>query len=150
MLRATRQVLGRGRETLTVDATDASEPALVIRFHATTDERYWQLMVGSRIYPLAFDGEAWFSQATGKLLRLRWEATDLQLPSSAGIDRIEWDETFSSSEIAGQRFLTPSTAVYRVNYSRKADRTDWTETRFSDFRRFGATEDVRFEEAALR
>jgi hypothetical protein len=149
MMRATREALQQGEGVFSRD-TSSSEPATVLFFHSTGNERHWQLVIGSRTYALAFDGRAWFSQATGKLLRIRWETTDLHLPASAGITRIEWDETFSTNNIAGRPFLTPGTAVYRVSYSRKVDRTDWTETRFSDFRRFGATENIQFEEAAIR
>jgi len=144
MMRVTSLELGRAQGALSMETSAATEPALVVAFHATAAERYWQLVVASRTYPLAFDGRAWFSQATGKLLRIHWEATDLLLPASAGITRIEWDETFSNSDIAGHSVLTPNTAVYRVHYSWKADRSDWTETRFSGFRRFGATEILQF------
>lgn len=145
MMRVTRDVLRQGQGTLS-----AESGSVVMTFHAAETDRHWQLVIGSRTYPLAFDGSAWFSQATGELVRIHWEATDLHLPASAGIMRIEWDETFSTSDIAGRLFLTPSAATYRVSYAWKAERTDWTETRFSDFRRFGATESVQFEQAALR
>jgi len=144
MMRVTRLELGQPQGALSAETAADAEPELVAAFHATAAERYWQLMVGSGTYPLAFDGRAWFSQATGKLVRIHWEATDPMLPTSAGIIRVEWDETFSTSEIAGQSMLTPTTAIYRVSYSRKTDRSDWTETRFVDFRRFGATETVQF------
>jgi hypothetical protein len=123
---------------------------LVIAFHATAAERYWQLVVGGRTYPVAFDGRAWFSRATGELVRIHWATTDLQLPASTGITRIEWDETFSDNDIAGQPILTPSTAVYRVQYAWQIGRSDWTETRFSDFRRYGSTETLQFAQAAVR
>ncbi len=150
MLRVTRQVLAQKQGSMSRDDTTFAEPSYVVTFHATMANRYWQLVLGSRTYPLAFEGRAWFSDVDGKLLRLRWEATDLRLPASAGITEIEWDETFATSEIAGLPFLTPNVALYRVSYSKSVDRTDWTETRFSDFRRFGATENVRFQEASLR
>ncbi len=144
MMRVTRLEIGLPQGALSAETGANSEPELVAAFHATAAERYWQLMVGSGTYPLAFDGRAWFSQATGRLVRIHWEATDLMLPTSAGITRIEWDEKFSTSDVAGQPMLTPTTALYRVSYSRKTDRSDWTETHFVDFRRFGATETVQF------
>ncbi len=149
MMRATREALHQGDGVFSPD-TSYSEPSTVFTFHSTENDRHWQLMIGARTYAIAFDGRAWFSKATGKLLRIRWETTDLRLPASAGVTRIEWDETFSTNNIAGRPFLTPGTAVYRVSYSQRADRTDWTETRFSDFRRFGASENIQFEEAAIR
>jgi hypothetical protein len=149
MMRVTRQVLARGETNQSIDKTQG-EPTLLVAFHSTESDRHWQLVLGSHTYPLAFDGRAWFSQATGELVRIRWEATDLHLPASAGITRIEWDETFSTTNISGRPFLAPSTAVYRVSYTWKVNRTDWTETRFSDFRRYGSTTDLQFEEAALR
>jgi hypothetical protein len=144
MMRITRLELRRPQGALSSETLAPRETELVVAFHATAAERYWQLMVGSRTYPLAFDGRAWFSQATGKLTRIRWEATDLTLPAGAGITKIEWDETFSPIDIAGHSVLTPTAAIYRVSYSRNVDRSDWTETRFVDFRRFGATESVQF------
>ena len=144
MMRVTRLQLARPQGALTAETGATGETELVMAFHATAADRYWQLVVGSRTYPLAFDGRAWFSVATGKLSRIHWDATDLTLPASAGITRIEWDETFSEHNIAGQSTLTPGTAIYRVSYSQKTDRSDWTETRFVDFRRFGATENVQF------
>lgn len=149
MMWVTRQLLEQGRGTLSADTFPDLKPAVVAEFHVTAADRNWQLVVGSRTYPLAFDGRAWFSRTTGQLVRIQWETADLRLPASAGITRLEWDETFSTGEIAGQAFLTPSTAVYRVDYSRQLDRTDWTETRFSDFRRFGATEIVQFQPSCL-
>ncbi len=145
MLRATLLAMSRGQGNISVDTLANGEPALVVRFHATAAERYWQLVVGSRTYPVAFDATAWFSQSTGELKRIQWHAMDMQLPASAGITRIDWDETFAGNDIAGRLFLTPATATYRVSYSHKTDRTDWTETRFSDFRRYGSTEKVEFE-----
>ena len=73
MMRVTRLELGRPQGALSVETLATSETELVVAFHASAAERYWQLMVGSRTYPLAFDGRAWFSQATGKLIRIHWE-----------------------------------------------------------------------------
>ncbi len=150
MLRVTRHILAEGLGTPSQGAAMSGGATVMLSFHGSTAQHFWQLVVDSRTYPLAFDGRAWFSQETGKLLRLQWQTTDLNLPASAGIARIEWDESFGTSEIAGRTFLTPDKATYRVSYVRRADRTDWTETRFSDFRRYGATENVRYEEAAIR
>lgn len=150
MLLVTREMLSQGQGTISTDTLPTLEPVLVVTFHATAAQRHWQLVVSSRTYPVAFEGRAWFSPATGQLLRIRWETADLRLPSSAGITRIEWDETFAGSEISGHTVLTPSNAIYRVSYNRQIDRTDWTETRFSDFRRYGSTDTVQFEEASLR
>jgi len=150
MLRVTRYMLVAGRGTLHAPNEWSPENALSFEFRAPAAESYWQLVVDARKYPLAFDGQAWFSSDTGRLLRIHWQTIDLKLPASSGITRIEWDETFVTNEIAGRPYLTPDTAVYRVYYSQRADRTDWTETRFSDFRRFGATENVRYGEASLR
>jgi hypothetical protein len=118
-------------------------------FHATEADRYWQLIIGSNTYPLAFDGTAWFSATTGMLERIRWEAANLRLPADSGITRIEWDETFAESDIAGRRFLTPDSALYRVTYAAKIQRTDWTETHFFDFQRYGSTQSVQFDEASI-
>ena len=150
MMRVTRQVLAKGQLSLSAGALASGEPAIVMSFHSSEADRHWQLVIGSRTYPLAFDGRAWFSEATGKLVRIHWEATSLHLPSSAAIARIEWDETFAVNDIAGRPYLTPGSALYRVTYSQRADRTDWTETRFSDFRRYGSTANISFEQAAIR
>lgn len=145
MMRVTREVFSRGRPDLSADGD-----SLVMRFHAGEADRYWQLVIGSAAYPLAFDGTAWFSPVTGKLLRVRWEAVDLHLPASAGIARLEWDETFVTGDIAGRPQLIPDTALYRVSYTRQTARVDWTETHFSDFRRFGSTQSIQFNEASIR
>lgn len=144
MLRVTRNAIAAGR----ADFSNTNS-SLVMTFHSAEADRAWQLVIGGRTYPLAFEGAAWFSAATGKLERIRWEASNLRLPAESGITRIEWDETFGENDIAGQSFLTPDSALYRVTYAAKIQRTDWTETHFSDFRRFGSTQSLQFDEAAI-
>jgi hypothetical protein len=144
MLRVTRNAIAAGRADFST-----ADNSLVMAFHSSEADRAWQLVLGGRTYPLAFDGSAWFSAATGKLERIRWEAANLRLPAESGITRIEWNETFGENNIAGRPFLTPNSALYRVTYAAKIQRTDWTETHFSDFRRFGSTQSVQFDEAAI-
>ncbi len=144
MLRVTRNAIAAGRAEFS-----NSDNSFVMTFHSSESDRAWQLVIGGRTYPLAFDGAAWFSAATGKLERIRWEAVNLRLPAESGIARIEWDESFGANDIAGQSFLTPESALYRVTYAAKIQRTDWTETHFSDFRRYGSTQSVQFDEAAI-
>ena len=144
MLRVTRNAIAAGRGGFSTAGN-----SLVMTFHATEAERAWQLVIGGRTYPLAFDGAAWFSAATGRLERIRWEGANLRLPPESGITRIEWDETFGENDIAGRSFLTPDSALYRVTYAAKIQRTDWTETHFTDFRRYGSTQSVQFDEAAI-
>ena len=144
MLRVTRNAIAAGRADFST-----ADNSLLMTFHATEPDRAWQLVIGGRTYPLAFDGTAWFSAATGKLERIRWEAANLRLPAESGITRIEWDERFAENDIAGRPLLTPDSALYRVTYAAKIQRTDWTETRFSDFRRYGSTQSVQFDEAAI-
>ncbi|HEY4086566.1 MAG TPA: hypothetical protein VGM43_11545 [Bryobacteraceae bacterium] len=143
MLRVTRNAIAAGRADFSTQNN-----SLVTTFHATEADHYWQLVIGGRTYPLAFDGSAQFS-ATGKLERIQWEAANLRLPAASGITRIEWNETFGENNIAGRAFLTPDSALYRVTYASKIQRTDWTETHFSGFRRYGSTQSVQFDEAAI-
>lgn len=150
MPRVTREAMARGLGTLAMDVGEGGAAEIVMQFHATAEEHFWQLVVGARTYALAFNGTAWFSAATGTLTRIRWESTDLQFASGTGIRGIEWDETFRRNEIAGQPFLTPNTAIYRVNYDTNANRTDWTETRFSDYQRYGSSANIQYEAASLR
>jgi len=144
MLRLTRNAIASGRADFST-----ADNSLVMTFHLSEADRAWQLVIGGRTYPLAFDGTAWFSAATGKVERIRWEAANLRLPADSGITRIEWDESFRENDIAGRSFLTPNSALYRVTYAAKIQRTDWTETHFSDFRRYGSTQSVQFDEAAI-
>jgi hypothetical protein len=47
------------------------------------------------------------------------------------------------------RFSHPASALYQVTCDGKIQRTDRTETRLSDFRRYGSTQSVQFDEAAI-
>lgn len=150
MLRATLLAVERGEGSVTAATGGENDAAVEYSFHANGEDQYWQLMVGGATYPLAFEGRVWFSRTTGEVERIRWTSTALRLPASTGITQVEWDETFSGTEIAGVQMVTPRTAMYRVRYAESTQRTDWTETRFSEFRRYGSTATVQFAEAGIR
>jgi len=145
MLRVTRQGIMHHRADMATRVGPGGVEEFGVTFRVMADEDAWTLTVNSQIYPVTFDGTAWFSSSTGDIAEIDWRSLNLSVPSSTGIAQIEWTTLFGDTQVSGQHFVVPVQADYRVIYQDRIGRTDWTETHFTNFRRFGALSTIDFE-----
>jgi len=144
ILNITRYALARG-DTLRGDVTTYfAEPAVETHFHVNSREMGWLLVVGSSTYSLEFDGTAVFSSHDGRLLEISWRASRPHLPRYYGIEALSWTTSFSPSLIGGAAVVVPVRSTYRVDYTAAAHRTEWMESTFLNYRRFGASSELTF------
>jgi len=144
VLSVTRDALARGNALRSDSAEISDEPAIATHFHVGGREMGWLLVVGSSTWSLDFDGTAVFSVKDGSLLEISWRSSEPDLPGYCGIQALSWTTYFSSSPIGGTATVVPMRSTYRVEYTAAAHRTEWTESRFLNYRRFGATSELTF------
>jgi hypothetical protein len=103
----------------------------------------WNLTVASRTYAMPFTGRVWVSQATGDILRIEWQASNL--PEETGLSKLVWRVDFRRDQVAGQDYFIPYRAFYSVAYRGPGDREDFNMTHFSQFQRYGSEIALRFD-----
>jgi hypothetical protein len=144
VLRVTRDALARGNSLVSHDFNEAGEPVVTARFHASAPAMGWLITVAASTYTLDFDGTALFSDDTGRLLEITWRARP-NLLGCYGIETLSWTTSFTSSMVGGAAIVVPVKSSYRVAYSTATHRSEWTESTFSNYRRFGATAELKFD-----
>jgi hypothetical protein len=144
VLTVTRGAFGHPGILVTTGVSDDCQPLIEVRFHVRAREMGWLLVVGSSTHALDFDGVALFSALNDRLLEIDWRAASPRLPLEYGIDTVSWTISFSVSLIAGAAVVVPVGSKYRVNYIAAAHRTEWVESTFLNYRRFGTTSDLTF------
>lgn len=144
VLSITRDALARGNALRSDTKKDSDEPAVATHFHVSGREMGWLLVVGSSTYSLDFEGTALFSANDGSLLEITWRSSRPDLPRYCGIEALSWTTSFSPSLIAGAAIVVPVRSTYRVDYTAAAHRTEWTESTFLNYRRFGASSELTF------
>jgi hypothetical protein len=147
ILEVIREQMSRNPARRAEPGTIAGKPVVMFEFHVPASSGKWFVYVRSQPYPLDFTLRAWFSATTGDLVKSLWSAQDPEiLPADSGIRAIVWTTRFQPATIAGVTEAVPGRSLYQVFYSGKEWRVDWTENTYTDFRRFGSTSALRFEQ----
>ncbi len=144
MLRITRNAIQNHSARIVSRTADGGQPEVGVEFRVMAGENEWTLTVGKERFPMTFDGTAWFSADSGNLTEINWHSVGLQLPSRIGISQIAWTAVFADTKVAEDSFIVPVVATYNVKYEDRCQRSDWTEARFTDFRRFGALSNINY------
>jgi hypothetical protein len=144
MLRTSRELLGPEGATITGITREGEDGLVGLSFRHEGQDDAWTLAVGSRVYPMPFEGTVWISPKSGEVARIQWHAANL--PSKAEVAEVEWSVSFGPATIGGKLRAVPVKATYTVVYASKRDRTDRNETLFSDFRQYGSEVKVSFED----
>ncbi len=144
MLKITRDAIQNHSFQMVSRVAAGGQREVGVEFRVTAAENAWTLTVGKERFAMAFDGTAWFSADSGDLTEITWHSVDLQLPSRIGISQIAWTTVFQDTKVADDSFVVPVVATYSVQYADRCRRSDWTEARFTDFRRFAALSSINY------
>ncbi len=118
---------------------------LGIAFDVPSADHIWSITIGDKRYSLDLQGTVWIDQTTGKLAEIHWQSSGGLVQAAEHITGITWGVTFAPVSVAGKQYDIPETSTYRINFDNASGRTDWIDTRFSGFRRFGASSNISFE-----
>jgi hypothetical protein len=144
MMKITRDAIQNHSPQLISRVGAGGQQEVGVEFRVMAEENAWTLTVGKDRFPMTFDGTAWFSSDSGHLTEINWHSVGLQLPSRIGISQIAWSAVFEDTKVADDSFIVPVVATYNVKYEDRCQRSDWTEARFTDFRRFGASSSINY------
>lgn len=115
-----------------------------ISFAFPASARRWFIRIDSTLRWMPFEGRAWASGQSGEILRTSWHAGGL--PEDSGLSDVLWTIDFKATEVSSEVMMLPDHALYQVTYATGRNRIDRNLSRFSDYRRFGASSTVHFPE----
>jgi hypothetical protein len=145
MLQVTRATVQSRALSSVSRTTSAGVPEIGASFEVPASDGAWYMMIGEKRYNLAFQGTVWIDQTTGKLTEIHWQSRGGLIEAVGKITGIDWDVKFSPVAVAGRQYDVPEAATYRMDFDTESDRSEWIDTRFSGFRRFGAASSISFE-----
>jgi hypothetical protein len=119
------------RDALALPGLQVSPEHVV--FHLPASSGRWFVRIDSRVYWLDITGEV---SSSG----IRWASSEL--PASTGVRHIVWTVAFRKAEVAGQTYLLPGIAEYRVIHCGK--RSEWNVTRFAAVGRYGSELSINY------
>jgi hypothetical protein len=142
ILRTSRNIILSEPSAMTgIGTEDGGETAVVFFRHPLPDNQ-WTLAVGSRVYPMSFEGKIWVSKTSAAITRIQWRATN----PSREISQVEWAVDFGPAVVGGKASTASVNSTYTVAYKRPKERVDWNETLFSDFRTYSSEAVIRYEQ----
>lgn len=148
ILVATRRVLAQAfqEEDLTIRRAPiaGAQPLYEVTFVSPAERNAWVLFSNGGSWSVPFSARVIVSADTGEVREIKWDTSGISLPESTGIERLAWTVTFGPESLAGRSVVVPTNSVYQVFYDKSAVTTDWAETRYFGFRRFGSDATVTF------
>jgi hypothetical protein len=147
MLRTSRNVIISEPGAVTGIGTQDGDAVAVLSFRHISPRAAWVIEIGSRAYPISFDGQILVSRTSGEIKRIRWLGIDL--PAKMGVSAVEWSVSFGPSVVAGKADTRPTQSTYTVVYKGTKTRLDRNLTLFSDFRGYSSDAVISYEPEAL-
>jgi hypothetical protein len=141
LLQQTAQLLVTQPVVFVAFTTLDASPAAIYRFSVTEEQSPWDLEVGLRHYRIPFTTDVWISTGSGEILKITRKS--IAIPETTRISEIDWDVTLDAVDLDGKTWRLPTAAAYSVSYT-DANRREWNQMSFSDYRRYGSESSLRF------
>ncbi len=143
ILRASREIILSEPGAVTGIGTEGADEIDVLSFRHVSPRVVWVIEIGSRAYPISFEGKIRTSRRSGEIKRIQWRGTNL--PPGMGLSGVEWSVNFEPVIMAGRQGAPPIQSDYTVVYRGEKTRVDRNVTLFSNFRRYGSDTVITYE-----
>jgi hypothetical protein len=142
LLRQTQQLLRTEQVVFEGSGERSGTPVAFVSFAVSRDDSPWVLVVDGRSYKIPFRTEIAIEAATGHILSVKRDATEI--PPSLYISEIQWSVDMRPTTLAGSSWLLPAEGEYAVSYTDGSQR-DRNRMTFGNYRRYGSEVALRFD-----